>query len=351
MSDISLLRKALLEGPDELPSNLGHSIILTQRAIPFELRSLPRWLVWRWVRIGGRWRKLPQRLTPSGLVDGFSSSRDAASLSCVPELLPLLDQSCNRGLMFSPGLQDGRNWIALDVDDFHTGQLDRLPAPLAQLHSARAGYWCPSPSGLGVRVIGHTGSICLKTVGLGIEGCRVQLLPETATVTTVPLLAGSPLTLDLRPQILSLAGDRASGRESCLPGAAPLPAASLDSSGLGRLLLTAARSYLAKLPDAVEGQGGGKAFYKVCAVIACQFGLNGPDGEALAREWNNSRCLPPFNEVEFQSKWAHAVQRSLSSTPSFANNLAGAIGSKSALRDTRKCPPAAEASPFGDWWP
>lgn len=60
------------------------------------------------------------------------------------------------------------------------------------------------------------------------------------------------------------------------------------------------RAYMAKLPPAVEGQGGDKQTLDA-ALVCHDFGLNETDGMTVLREYNG-RCLPPWGEAQLLVK-------------------------------------------------
>lgn len=66
-----------------------------------------------------------------------------------------------------------------------------------------------------------------------------------------------------------------------------------------------ARAYVARVPPAVEGQGGDNATFSLCSTLARGFDLS--DGECLEvlREWN-ATCSPPWAEEDLSAKIAHA---------------------------------------------
>src|SRR5688572_28188866 len=66
-----------------------------------------------------------------------------------------------------------------------------------------------------------------------------------------------------------------------------------------------ARSYLAKLPPAVSGQGGHNATLRAACELA-RFGLSDGDAMALLADWNRTHCQPPWTEPELRHKWQSA---------------------------------------------
>ena len=62
-----------------------------------------------------------------------------------------------------------------------------------------------------------------------------------------------------------------------------------------------ARAYLAKLPPAINGQGGSEVTFKVALALAWGFGLADADAMPLFREYSD-RCSPPWTDDELLHK-------------------------------------------------
>lgn len=65
--------------------------------------------------------------------------------------------------------------------------------------------------------------------------------------------------------------------------------------------ITGARAYLAKLPQAISGQGGHPATYRAASILANGFDLPWGDAWTLLQEFNQ-RCTPPWSEKELRHK-------------------------------------------------
>ena len=101
--------------------------------------------------------------------------------------------------------------------------------------------------------------------------------------------------------------------------AAP-PASAPAGPGGGDRRVERARAYLAKVPGAVEGQGGDDATYQVACRLVRDFGLSHAEAFSLFRDWNQT-CLPPWSERDLEAK--------LDGARTYGN---GAIGSKLEMR-------------------
>jgi len=69
-----------------------------------------------------------------------------------------------------------------------------------------------------------------------------------------------------------------------------------------------ARAYIAKLPAAIEGQGGDKQTFAAACHMVIGFGLSPADALPLLREYNQ-RCMPPWTEAELVRKLQEADKR------------------------------------------
>lgn len=315
----STLRESVLRADDRPPINLGQGFTPEElEKIPAELRDQPRWLSWNWIRKtaadgGQRWTKLPQRPTAKGMVPGYSfhDASHVAGLLTADGLAKKLRKAdpdgSSLGLAFSPHLDDqGRAWVAIDVDGFTFDTVDDLPEPLKAAYIAGAGYWCDSPSGHGLRVIGYVMDGKPVKGGTTIEGIEAELkVGGCPTVTTGSRLDTSTLNITVFWRVLESRLPRKPVRATSTPvDADPMDN---DSEWMGHLI-KAAESYILKMEEAVEGSRGHDAFFRVCCRIAGGFGLRGQEGEQLAELFNQQRCLPPFGEAEFSHKWNNALR-------------------------------------------
>lgn len=71
--------------------------------------------------------------------------------------------------------------------------------------------------------------------------------------------------------------------------------------------LTRARSYINKIPGAVQGQGGDEATYIVACRLAREFDLDPADALTVFSEWNRT-CLPCWTEADLAAKLDHALK-------------------------------------------
>jgi hypothetical protein len=66
-----------------------------------------------------------------------------------------------------------------------------------------------------------------------------------------------------------------------------------------------AAAYLAKLPEAVEGEGGDKRTFTAACYLVRDFGLTVEEARPILREYNG-RCVPPWNEAGLEHKLQEA---------------------------------------------
>ncbi|MGL4944445.1 MAG: AAA family ATPase [Thermoguttaceae bacterium] len=67
-----------------------------------------------------------------------------------------------------------------------------------------------------------------------------------------------------------------------------------------------ARKYIAKMPPAIQGQGGSDALYRVCCVLFWDFGLSPSQGRDILGQYN-ARCVPPWSDEELDHKMESAL--------------------------------------------
>lgn len=95
---------------------------------------------------------------------------------------------------------------------------------------------------------------------------------------------------------------------STLKKAAPLITAKASSVVASPTVLKRACVYLAMLPPAIEGQNGHDQFFNAACRLIDDFGLTLEESLPLLREYN-SRCVPPFEEVELLHKLESATEK------------------------------------------
>src|SRR5262249_47620857 len=73
-------------------------------------------------------------------------------------------------------------------------------------------------------------------------------------------------------------------------------------------ILKRARSYLAKMPPAIQGQGGDRVTFTAACRLVCDFALSPEQALPLMQEYSQ-RCQPPWTKKELQHKLQQAVKR------------------------------------------
>jgi hypothetical protein len=310
-------REEILTGKVAPHVNLGH--VLTESTVPPEVASLPRWLAWCWkLDRDGRWGKLPQVISPAAggpaLKPGFSKNREADLKALLPlkKLLGLIGAAdIPLGMMLVPGQLDERTWlVALDFDNLKPDEPNTWPIDVARAFEEGHGWWSRSVSGYGIRVVGTVDLASLKETPQNDEFSspfKVELM-GTKQVTITNANLALPGELDITdfwnamhamlpaPKVAKLApSDWTAGPEDSDPE-------------FMALLVERAKAYTGEMPPAVQGSNGSGAFFRVCCKIAGGYGLRGEEGFALASQWNQSNCHPPFSEGEVIHKWNDALR-------------------------------------------
>lgn len=310
-------REEILNGKNPPHVNLGH--VLTESTVPALVANQKRWLAWCWVktRQEKRWSKVPQVISPASggpaLQPGFSPDRpnDMARLQTLRGLLGLIGAAdIHLGMMLVPGQLDDRTWlVALDFDNLKPDEPNTWPIEVARAFEEGQGWWSRSVSGHGIRVVGTVDLAGLKEPPRDGEfdiPFKGELMAKKQVIITNANMA-PPGNLDITdfwnamhamvpPKVAKLApSDWTAGPEDS------------DPEFMAHLI-EKAENYLREMEPAVQGNNGSGAFFRVCCKIAGGYGLRGDEGFALASQWNQSNCHPPFSEGEVIHKWNDALR-------------------------------------------
>ena len=293
--------------------NLGKPFDIS--AVPAELASLRHWLPYQ--------DKVAVRFFRGGTRNGFSNqdATHTSSLLTLPDLLAEMDRrgwlaAKSHGVMFAP-MQDTdskRWWVCLDWDKLNPDDPASWPAMLQEARSANAGWACLSDGGKGVRIVGFirfdstNGDRPKNDDGRSVGAGELKF-NTSCTCTSQTLWSGS---LDITDLVAALQAKIAAAEppkpaKAAKPKRSAAPVVDDTDPELMARIVAGCESYVAKAEPAVSGANGHTAFMRVCGIIASGFGLCGPEGEAIARDWNRNRCGPPFSEAEFQHKWDDAT--------------------------------------------
>jgi hypothetical protein len=74
-------------------------------------------------------------------------------------------------------------------------------------------------------------------------------------------------------------------------------------------LIARARKYLVTLPESIEGQKGHDALFRAATVLAHGYAFDESTALDLLREYNNTKCSPPWDEKELDRKIREAGRR------------------------------------------
>jgi hypothetical protein len=137
--------KAAFESAEERPPTLP----VNPDGIPAELKALPQWVCWRWVRRDGKWTKVPvnprtgKNARPND--PATAADFDTALKRC--RLQP--DRYAGLGFLFTPS----DPYTGVDLDDARDPETGDIDPWAAELLAALDGYAEVSPSGTGAKVI------------------------------------------------------------------------------------------------------------------------------------------------------------------------------------------------------
>jgi hypothetical protein len=73
--------------------------------------------------------------------------------------------------------------------------------------------------------------------------------------------------------------------------------------------LERASRYLAKMPKAIEGQGGRRATFKAVVILTKKFGLSDEEAWPILAAWNQSHCEPDWTELDLHRMLSDALKR------------------------------------------
>ena len=114
--------------------------------IPAELQAHRRWVVWSWIWKGKKWDKPPKQ--PSGEP---ASSTDESTWCTFDEAMAALDSFDGIGFV----LGDDTGIVGIDLDDCRDPQTGEISEPAASIIRELNTYAEVSPSGTGVKLLGH----------------------------------------------------------------------------------------------------------------------------------------------------------------------------------------------------
>ena len=70
-----------------------------------------------------------------------------------------------------------------------------------------------------------------------------------------------------------------------------------------------ARKYLSRIPDSVEGQQGHNALFRAAAILTNGFAFNESEALELLKEFNVSKCSPPWSDKDLERKVRDAAKK------------------------------------------
>jgi hypothetical protein len=302
------LREKILTGSKAPPmgDQLGKDGLATE--IPAWLATVPRWTAWCWMKKDGRWGKLPLHWTGEKFDKGFGPSNPdhMAGLCELPTLVQRIKKASTRdslGLMFIPGTDpDGTQWAAVDLDKVDPSSIPALVAD----HLA-SGYWCQTPSGYGIRIIGKVAGNSRRNGAMKGGPVDGELFVKNyVTVTAKPIAGSTAQNIDITNIWDAL--------EPFVP-VPPKPVYTITPSPMDSdpefmaHLVECAQKYISKRAPAVSGSGGHNQFFGTCCIVTGDFGLRGEEGLALAESWNSEHCHPPFSRGDMGHKWVDALKK------------------------------------------
>lgn len=271
--------------------------------IPLALRETPNWVRWKLAARAGS--KKPTKIPLHPTRDALASSTDPLTWGSFETCLANSSQHGACGVGYVLTADDP--FVGVDFDHvIHNGRVDPVAAAIIEdLHS----YSEVSPSGEGVRVIvrGRIPPETKHKADLG-NGSVLEFWDSKRFITvTGDLLPGSLEDISDASEALARIIDRYAlapqrGREGA-GGVVPPPCPVPIEQRLSR-----ARSYVAKVPGAVDGNHGSVATFMLAQRVVRGFCL--PESEAISvlEPWNKT-CSPPWPADALARKVSEAATK------------------------------------------
>lgn len=273
---------------DEKPAYSIHPSGVAQ-----SLRNAQRWICWEWVRIDGRWTKVPKQASDPSR---NASSTDPATWS---DFDTAVASASSYGLGLGYVLADD-GIIGIDLDDCRNPSTGDIAGWAQDILDHVKSYAEVSPSLTGVKIFvrgqlpdgirkkhprPEGGEIELYSTGrfFTVTGQRVFGSPDDVRDCQTGINCLLMMVESWRPQQPCIVTPVATTHD-------------LDRDAQ----VNRARSYLAQVPGAVSGSGGHNHTFVTAKKLA-GFGVNRDDAFALLSEWN-LKCEPPWSERELSHK-------------------------------------------------
>ena len=220
-------------------------------------------------------------------------------------------RACNIGIateglcVLDVDVKDGPNqWFDCLSEGLRS---DLFAAPHAKTHSGGWHFYFRPPEGL--TLVCSAGTIA-KGIDIRANGGYVIAPPSTinGNMYSWAKKPDSVNSLPIAPQWLLDAIEAAERRPGGCGGANVANSQHHGPPSQGDVI-ERAKAYLAKLPDAIQGQDGSGKLYTAATALVHGFCLSGDEALTLLAKHYNPRCVPPWSEKELLHKISDAATK------------------------------------------
>lgn len=279
---------------------MRHSIILEN--IPAILRERKQWTRWRYEKRDGKRSKLPFQ------PDGSSSKANDPSTWCsFDEASEALQSGNFDGLGFFFSQDDP--FVGIDLDNClsESGEVAEWAQPFLDLES----YAEISPSGRGIKIVafGKSPFDRGRRFRLSEPGCCVEIYDSGRYFALTGQAFGDfreirEIKAECLQQLIDALSVESPQRESTQASSA------FDSGSWQSDRVKRAIAYLAKVPDAISGEGGhDRTFSAVC--ICVRFGLSIDETREVMNWFNAEKCQPAWSSSDLEHKIQNGYERAM----------------------------------------
>lgn len=254
--------------------------------------SLNQWAMWHWVNRGNYQTKVPS--------SGFcrpAKPNDPATWCSFLEARKRMRIESASGVYFA--FSESDPFCGVDLDDCRdpaTGATEKWAANAIKFFNS---YTEVSPSKTGYKIFG-IGKLSGRGFRREIEAGKIELYDRCRFFAVTGWRINSRPMVYIQDQVSKVE------RWAKPKRVAPPPPGRATTDVNARALALAKTMY-----PAVSGENGHTRFYKAAIALTRGLGLTADEAEPALRVYN-SRCLPPFNEFDFQRKLRDAERSSVS---------------------------------------
>lgn len=270
-------------------------------SIPQELRNLPQWVLWKVGSRSGKPTKFPYQVNGE-----MAKSDDPTTWTTFEKAMSSIDGYKGVGFVFS----ESDPYCGIDLDGCREPQSGKVSEWAREIIKRFDSYSEVSPSQTGVKIFVRgklpfdngkkvsvdTESVCDKEPGIEAYD-HVRYFAVTGL-----RLSGVSQKVEFRQEAIDWLSEKFFKEVS-----APFVPQQRMTYQAG--VLDRAAKYIAKLPPAIDGQGGHNATFHAACVLILGFNLSESEAYQILLYQYNPRCQPPWSEKELQHKVRSAAKQ------------------------------------------